>query len=369
MKKNWLFTGMLAGLLVFALVLTGCEVLTDETPEEEGESKKSATTLTLNTWADGSLAVGGEQWFQFTATATNQYIHVDFGTLTNLNVQLHDSAGNSSGDSVYLTSSYGYSYVSLSVTNGSVYYIKVWPSSSSGSGSYKIGFTTSVTTPGEIAAMASATTLTLDTWKDGSVATDGADWYKFTATATNQYIHVDFGILTSLNIRLHDSAGNRSGDSVYLTSSYGYSYISLSVTSGSVYYIKVWPSSGSGSYKIGFTTSVTTPGEMAAMASATTLTLDTWADSSVAAAGQDWYKFTATAANQYIHVDFGTLTNLNVHLHDSAGNRIGDGVRLSSTKYVSLSVTSGSVYLIKVWPASGSGSYKIGFNESDTPPN
>ncbi|WP_461245817.1 bacterial Ig-like domain-containing protein [Treponema sp. R6D11] len=47
-----------------------------------GDSKETAIPLPLNTLADGYITTSSdEQWFSFTATASTQYIHADFGTL------------------------------------------------------------------------------------------------------------------------------------------------------------------------------------------------------------------------------------------------------------------------------------------------
>ena len=49
------------------------------------------TDISQNTWNNGDMAAnGGEQWYRFTATAAAHFIHVDFGTRTNLRVQLFD---------------------------------------------------------------------------------------------------------------------------------------------------------------------------------------------------------------------------------------------------------------------------------------
>jgi hypothetical protein len=103
------------------------------------------TTLTSGVWANGEITTGGgEQWFQFTATASTQYIHVTFGTLSDLNVQLYDSSNAAVG---YEANLYGSTtYVSRSVTSGQTYYIRVWPYYYD-DGSYQIAFNTSSTAP------------------------------------------------------------------------------------------------------------------------------------------------------------------------------------------------------------------------------
>ncbi|MDR0708504.1 MAG: hypothetical protein LBF77_00375, partial [Spirochaetaceae bacterium] len=85
MRKNKFFVwGMLAGLTVF--ILAGCQWT-----NENGETMDSAIQLTLNTWENGELAANGERWYKFTATAPVQYVHIVYGTVDTLYIQLHDS--------------------------------------------------------------------------------------------------------------------------------------------------------------------------------------------------------------------------------------------------------------------------------------
>jgi hypothetical protein len=264
---------MLAVLAVAFMVsgLAGCGDNGDPSSPNGGSGGDNGggtqkTELTPNTWTQGELALGGEQWFKFTATANTQYIHVAFGTLTSLYVQLYNSAGNVSGTEKIIGYPYTSTCDSWSVSSGNTYDVKVRPSSyGSGSGTYKIGFTTSSdVSPGTVASMASATLLTVNHWTNGELATNGVQWYKFTATADTQYIHVAFGGLTSLYIQLRNSTGNISGDSKIIGYPYTSTSASLNIFNGNEYYIQVWPSgygSGSGTYKIGFTTSSTPPSE------------------------------------------------------------------------------------------------------------
>ena len=106
------------------------------------------TQLTENVWTNGNIpSSSGEQWFRFTATASvQQYIHVNFGTLSDLYVQVYDRNGNIVKVQTNLYGSYRYTNVSL-VIIGQVYYIRVWPYGSSDRGIYSIAFNTSTTAP------------------------------------------------------------------------------------------------------------------------------------------------------------------------------------------------------------------------------
>jgi hypothetical protein len=251
-KHKWYVWGSLAGLLV--CILAGCELTNDN-----GATRESAIPLRLNTWADGELAADGERWYQFTATAQAQYIHIVRGTVDTLYVQLHDGAGNEIGEP-YAHTPYSGTYKKLDLTSGKTYYLKL---SSPAGGAYKIAFTElAEVTPDTAAAMASATTLSADTWVSGELTRGGEHWYRFTATAETQYIHIVRGTVSSLYVEARNDAGKPLG--TYTYSPYLPAYNSLLLTSGRgrVYYLKVWTEdSGSRPYKIAFNTSADAPSD------------------------------------------------------------------------------------------------------------
>jgi hypothetical protein len=306
----------------------------------------SFTMLTADTWANGSIATrDGEQWFKFSATAATQFIHFAPGALTEVYVQVYDSTNTAVGDQAYLST--GQRYTSISVTSGQEYYIKV--TQRDGSGACQIGFNTGIAPPG-------SATLTADTWANGNIATEnGEQWFKFTATATTQFIHFTPGALTSVYVQVYNSAGTAVGSQTSLSSDTRYT--SISVTSGQEYSIGVRQRDGSGAYQIAF------GGFIPPGVPVTTLTADTWANGTIAAQdGEQWFKFTATAATQFIHLTPGALTSVYVQVYNSAGTAVGSQTSLSSsTRYTSISVTSGQVYAIKVTPNGGSGAYQIAF--------
>jgi hypothetical protein len=235
--------GRLIGIAALAVVigigLAGCPM----TAEKDGESKKSAVNLTLDTWADGNLASGGEQWFKFTATTETQYIHIAYGTLSYSYLQLYSGPDVPVGDSWS-----GTTPQSRSVTIGKVYYIKVYGDS----GTYKIGITESSFSPDTLAAMVSAPVLAPDTWAQRTLASDGEQWFKFTATAETQYIHIVYGTLNYSYLQLYSGPDDPVGDSWSGTTPQN-----RSVTIGKVYYIRVY--GGSGTYRIAFNASSDAP--------------------------------------------------------------------------------------------------------------
>jgi len=107
------------------------------------------------------------------------------------------------------------------------------------------------------------------------------------------------------------------------------------------------------------------------------LTLNAWADGRIPTEDNvQWFKFTATASTQYIHINFDTLLYLYVQVYDSSGTTVGIETNLyldNSTRYISRTVTAGQEYYIRVRPDKGTvpnkGTYKIGFTASSTPPS
>ena len=332
-----------------------------------------AIPLTENQWADGNIpTTGGEQWFTFTATASEQYIHAAFGTLTDLYVQVYTSSGATSGSETNMFSST--TYISRTLSAGQTYYIRVRPygtNSTNSSGTYWIGFNTSTTAP-NVQVPANAIPLTENQWADGNLPTSSdVQWFSFTATASNQYLHAAFGTLTRLYVHVYTSGGAEVGSQTY---SYGDSTLSTSRTleSGQAYYIRVVPydSSYSGTYQIAFNTSTTAP-NFQVPTNAIPLTVNVWADGSIPTGGQQWFVFTATASPQYIHfAPTGTLTAVYVQVYDSSSGAVGSETNLyGSTLSTSRTLESGQTYYIRVRPyGSGGGTYRIAFNTSTTAP-
>jgi hypothetical protein len=212
-----------------------------------------SATLAENVWADGNLPTDGiEQWFKFTATANTQYIHVGFGTLGSMCVPVYDSSGTTVGSQTGFNRNTANKYVSQSVTIGQEYYIKIQRYSTSPViGTYQIAFNATWYPPGTIQ-------LAENVWADGNLPTEyDVQWFKFTATASTQYIHAGFGTLEYLYVQVYDLSGATVGSEAYLYSSTR--YVSQSVTAGQEYYIRVRPSGFSGTYNITFNASATPP--------------------------------------------------------------------------------------------------------------
>jgi hypothetical protein len=99
-----------------------------------------------------------------------------------------------------------------------------------------------------------------------------------------------------------------------------------------------------------------------------------WQDGSITSTTvEEWFTFTATSSTVYIHFSPGSsLNDVNVQLYDSAYNPVDDTYNCyGSQLYFSRSVTSGQTYHVRVWPyySGSTGTYRIGFNTSSTPPS
>jgi hypothetical protein len=208
-------------------------------------------------------------------------------------------------------------------------------------------------------------------WADGEfLSRNDVQWFKLTATAATQYIHVSFGTLSGfwgVDVKVYDSNGNdvsnEVGSSGYFSTTDLYDTWSLSLDDD--YFIKASSDSTTGgTYRIGFTKTIMVPGTR------TTLTLNELSDGNIATStGEQWFKFTATASTHYIHFLPNTLTMASVVLYHSDGTNLGGVLMTSGDTYMSKTTTVGQEYHIYVKPYSNySGSYKIGFNTSSTAP-
>jgi hypothetical protein len=103
----------------------------------------------------------------------------------------------------------------------------------------------------------------------------------------------------------------------------------------------------------------------------TTLTEGVWANDNLPHNVEHLFKFTATITGyQWFHVSLGTLTDVHMTVYSLDGKGI-DSDYSNGTKVLMLaSVTSGETYYLWIRPlsANGSGTYKIAFNQSSTPP-
>jgi hypothetical protein len=241
------------------------------------------------------------------------------------------------------------------VTLGQTYYIRVQQYSSY-TGNFRIGFSKG---PSIVWPPASST-LYENVWTDGAGA---EQWFKFDATATYQYIHFVFGTAANdTNIQLFAEDGT-SGASAVVNPSYNEYYATLSVATGTTYYMRV-RSNNSGTYQIAFNTDYIPP-PVTLPYDATYLYGESWSESIYLSAGDEWwFTFDATAFTQYIYGD--GPGRMYVQVYASSGDVVGENRSTLSmwggSAYTERPVTQYETYYIRVRPLND-GYFRVAVSE------
>lgn len=215
--------------------------------------------------------------------------------------------------------------------------------------------------------------LTVGEWAAGDIPSSGGkQYFKFnTGTETTVYIHFLIGPLSGAYVQMYTSDGTKFGTETGLNNdTIEYSYTQRTgLTANTEYYIEVRQRSDSGTYRIGVNTSTTIPSITIPTTGVTTLSADTWKDDNITSnGGEQWYKFTSTGTSQYIHFQLDTVQSLYAQMFDSDGTPVGTRMSIrGSFSPEQRSVTDNAEYYIMVY-YSYTGTYKIGFTASTTPP-
>jgi hypothetical protein len=335
-------------------------------------------TLEVNEWEDGEIQSGdtGEAWYKFTAAAGTYYVWLNgssgSGTKT-LNARVSAWFGN--GTSILSSGSPWSSGAQITLAETGTVYLRVIPYSSTGSGStgtFGIAYSDSNTRPDGAMERPGVILLAEDQAADGVIASGGATevWYKINVTSGKFY-----------SIRLNASGGGSYGDGTKTLNArlsiYNSNGTSIATDRGQLWtspylfiagrnttiYIRVYPSGSGNNGTFGVEYNIITP---------VALTEEVWTDGEVSQNGEQWFSFTATITGlQYIHVNFGTLSDLYVEVYNSTGTQVGSRNNLyGSNKSANRTLTSGEVYYIKIYPyySTYSGTFNIAFNTSSTAP-
>jgi len=316
-------------------------------------------TLTADLW---TYVDYGEKWFKFTATASNQYIHVLFGGDDNsVSIYLYDSNNVLKNDLLYDPTN----KMSFNLTVGQEYYLRV------ATGYFYNQILLNSSSSAAAVLPPNIEKLVSEIWTSNY---SGEKWFKFTANAANQYIHIYFASEYNDNnvfVQVYDKNGNAVRNFEHFKKGWDgavHFVFSRTLTVGQLYYIKVTPNPfepSSGGYRIAFNKArnITTT-------STGSLSFNIWGGSNLSSGSEYWFKFTPTSSGTlYIHAGFRTLKNIYVQLYNDDENTIGSRINLKDDglKYTSYNnLTVGQEYYIKVQPASGSGSFSIAFNMSPT---
>jgi hypothetical protein len=98
-----------------------------------------------DTWVNGNIVAGGQQWFSFVATSeVIYYVHGLNGTLTQFSAQLCRDDGSVLDGFVFTNPA---RIMSGALVQGTTYYIRVRPVNTALAGDYRIAFTETATPP------------------------------------------------------------------------------------------------------------------------------------------------------------------------------------------------------------------------------
>ena len=327
--------------------------------------------MSLNDWTSGYISSSSDvEWFSFNVEKTDTYFfHFKPGNFSQMQAQIYDSDGNISGSAVYLWSS---SRSASRTLSAGLYYIRVSNWGSPQFGGYELAVADTFYPPGITPAQ-----LTHNTWLDGNIAeVRGEQWFKFTATAAEQFFHFEPGTVTGVFLQLYTNTGELEGNSLTMTSSSATGSIS-DLTVGTTYYGTVtafWNESGT--YRVAFNASPIAPGVIWPPQGAAALAANSFTGGNIAeAGGEQWFSFNAVSAGtHFIHLNFnvpGTIHGGYVQVHTSAGLLMG-----GSTNYISSSnpllsrefPSSGTYYIKFTGTPTGTGNFEIAVNNSVVPP-
>ena len=221
----------------------------------------------------------------------------------------------------------------------------------------------------------SATALTINQWKDGTISSSsGEAWYSFNATSgITYYVWLDDSDFTGTTKTMDAkfAAYYSNGDKIFDDDTNDEQFTANS--SGTIY-VRVYPYYSTGTFAVAYSSSNSRPGSSTwtAPSSHTAITLNQWKDGSISSSsGEAWYSFSATAANSYyIWLDdsdnSSKTLDAKIAAYYSNGNLIvNDDV---NSKYF-YAETSGTIY-IRVYPYSSGdfGTFAVAYSTSSTKP-
>jgi len=323
-----------------------------------GMAIENAIPLTFNTWAEGI----GNLWFSFIATAATQYIHIDYDMTMAAGFQIHNSSGGIVG-SAY---PYGGGSHSQTVTIGQVYYIEIQQAGTTEA--FKITFNESATPPAITLPLSGVTELAHNIWSEGEfIPSSSVHWFRFEATSNTVFLH---STASWAWMRLYNSQGVAVGPGLQFQTS---GSISRNVTTGEVYYIKIW-ARGSTAYSIAFNSTAEPPAITLPTENVVQLPMNTWITGEIIhqVREEQWFKFIATSNSHYIHIDAGTMWIGFAEIYNTDGVMIGISQQVILPTYFSRAVTSGEEYYLRILPFENrevlKGTFQIAVSETNIPP-
>lgn len=362
-----LLSALLAMLMVFGGVAAGAMQVNANEPAStqqeplptiEGEeplstvvaqsAPSSYTIMSAGTNYTASISPAGTiRYFRFTASSTGTYAFISSGSADAYGYLL-DAAGNqiTYNDDNGTDRNFRISY---SLTQGSVYYLKVKLYSSSATGSFTVRVDLQQAWP------PSYTTMNLNTNYSASISTGGAvKYFRFTPSASGTYTFSSTGSSDSCAYLLNSSGSTLAYDD---DSGAGTNFsLSYSLTGGSTYYllVRMYSSSATGS----FTVTVTT----AWPPLYTTMVANSNYTANITMAGDaKYYRFTPTVSGTHVFTSTGSADPYG-YLLNSSGTQLACNDDYNGRNFqISYNLTANQVYYLKVrhYGSTTTGSFNV----------
>lgn len=378
----------------------------------------TTTALTSGVWKDDTMSAA-EAWYSFTIQPGISS-HIWLNDLNDGNgkkdLDVLVSAWLEDGDPFLIQDQYGdfknildngwlsrgnpYS-IHQSESVGKKVYVKVIPKTAGKTGTFGIAYVSNNKTYGVRPFLkpddSVIVSLTEGNWADGVITTLGEDkWYSFPVNNGTTY-----RVWWNENATNNNNCGDGTKSlNAYVTGYYGNgnvietsSFNAFDQSDGwdsswapkftsnytGIAYFKVYPQylyedtnvTYKGTFGIAYNIGDTATRPATSLPEMTELTVGEWKNGDLPPYDKEWYKFTATAASQYIHIYLNTLSSLRIQLYDSDMKTVQNGNNyFTSNKYINCSLTIGNTYYVRIEPyfISSSGTYKIAFNASSTAP-
>jgi hypothetical protein len=354
-----------------------------------------AIPLTDSKWEDGNLPTSSSvDWYTISVTSGtyrlwwNESGSYGNGTKT---ANVYVSAYYSDGSSIFSNQDTAWGTArTFTASSPDTVYVKVIPYGSN-IGTYGIVYSTNTTRPPiPLDIPSTATSLTENVWKDGTLPTaSSVDWYSISVTndttyrlwwnETNSsyYTYGNGSKTADVRVSIATNEGQVILDDI--DDAWGNAR-SFKATYDGIYYVRVRPNSGTttGTYGIVYSTSTTRPTAPFIIEGATPLVENQWKDANLPTANSvDWYSISVTSGTYWLwwnDVDSGDGTktgDVKVSAYYSDGTRILDEVDAAWTTARSFTASSTDTVYVKVVPYGSSypvGTYGIVYSTGTTRP-
>ncbi len=282
---------MTAGMTYYIQVYNG----TDETACEVTFTVETvagynrANAIELEPFTDvstGSLSSGGNKWYKFTPMASGSYIIANATYTGDPDVNVY--AGNSESIYVSDTTSNAWRDLTVSMTAGTTYFIKI---NMVRSGSLTFSVDPVVYASGST-SRSSATAVTLGQYYNTDTLTSGGKWFKFTPPTDGFYIVKGYNATSDPNIKIQ--AGETATGVYVSNTNYGWEDVTAEFSSTVTYYINIYRTGS-----VIFVIEKTPDGSSREQAISLTLGVSVSTGNISSSNAYKWYKFTPAETGSY----------------------------------------------------------------------